>query len=388
MDAFDTLIGLSSFMGLEPGEEFDCPALIDNRPIKATKILPDRLHVGSAQLPGGKRVRLLKTLLTSACERNCYYCPFRAGRNFQRLNLKPEEMAKAFIYLYRAGVVDGIFLSSGIVNGSICTQDKLLDTANILRTKYSFQGYIHLKLMPGVEKEQVFQAMRMADRISVNLEAPNSLRLEMLAPRKQFIDELLLPMWHAQNIRKSLPSHLGWKGRWPSLVTQFVVGAVGESDFDLLSTTEHLHNTIHLSRAYFSAFSPINDTPFENLPAASPKRELRLYQASYLIRDYGFNINDLAFLDNGHLPLDKDPKLMWAEANLADQPIEINKADPATLLRIPGIGPKGVNMIINARKQGTLTNFEQLWKLGINSIRAAPFILLNGKQPIRQLSLW
>ncbi|HEX6305456.1 MAG TPA: radical SAM protein, partial [Anaerolineales bacterium] len=136
----------------------------------------------NAALPGGKRVPLLKTLLTSACERNCYYCPFRAGRDYRRTTMKPDEMAQTFTNLHPRGVVEGMFLSSGIVAGGIHTQDKLLATAEILRQKYNYRGYLHLKIMPGAERAQVERAMQLADRVSVNLEAPNTHRLLKLAP--------------------------------------------------------------------------------------------------------------------------------------------------------------------------------------------------------------
>ena len=236
--------------------------------------------ISQAVLPNGQRMRLLKTLLTSACERNCYYCPFRAGRDFRRETFKPDEMASTFMALQRGGVAQGIFLSSGIAGGSIRTQDQLLASAEILRSKFNYQGYIHLKLMPGVEYAQVEQAMRLADRVSVNLEAPNSQRLERLAPRKVFMEELLQPLRWVEEIRRSQAGTAGWKGRWPSSATQFVVGAVGENDLELLTTAAYLYQRLHLARTYFSTFHPIVDTPFENLPAESPQREQRLYQAS------------------------------------------------------------------------------------------------------------
>ncbi len=152
------------------------------------------LAVYHAKLPNGKTIPLLKTLLTSACERNCYYCPFRAGRNYRRITFKPEEMAQTFMDMYRAGLVQGLFLSSGIIGGGVKTQDRLLDTVAILRQKHRFRGYVHLKIMPGAEKGQVRTAMTLADRLSVNLEAPNDRRLAELAPKKEFVRELVTPL--------------------------------------------------------------------------------------------------------------------------------------------------------------------------------------------------
>ena len=168
--------------------------------------------------------------------------------------------------------------------------------------------------------------------------------------------------------------------------TQFVVGAAGENDLEVLSTTASLTKHIRLARAYFSAFHPIRDTPLENLPPENPLREHRLYQSSFLLRDYGFDLEDMPFDRGGNLPLDVDPKIAWAAANLNDSPVEVNRADRRSLLRVPGIGPKGVESILVARRRGLLTDLRDLKSLGVIASRAAPYILLNGKQPARQLS--
>ncbi len=346
------------------------------------------LGIYQAVMPGGKTIPLLKTLLTSACERDCHYCPFRAGRHFRRATFKPEEMAKTFNELQRAKIADGLFLSSGIAGGGVRTQDKLIATIDILRNQLNYRGYVHLKIMPGSERDQVQRAMQLSDRISINLEAPNQRRLIDLAPHKVFLDELLRPLQWAEEIRKSQPARLGWNGRWPSLVTQFVVGAVGENDLEILSTTAYLIKKLRLTRAYFSAFSPVLDTPLENHTPENPWREHRLYQSSFLLRDYGFDLEDLPFTQNGFLPLEVDPKIAWARQNLSEKPIELNRAERRELLRVPGIGPKGVEAILSARRRGTLRDLKDLKSLGILVARAAPFVLLDGRRPLRQLSLW
>jgi predicted DNA-binding helix-hairpin-helix protein len=340
-----------------------------------------------ASMPGGKKLPMLKAMLTTACERDCFYCPFRAGRNMRRASFKPDEMAKAFSELNHTGEAQGLFLSSGILKGGVTTQDKLLDSVDILRHKYNFRGYIHLKIMPGAEKDQVIRAMQLADRISVNLEAPNDKRLPMLAPHKIFFDELLSRLQWAHEVRNTLPAHKGWNGRWPSLVTQFVVGAAGESDVEILSTTSYLYNTLKLARTYYSAFSPIINTPFENTPPENPWREHRLYQSSFLLRDYGFELEEMPFEANGNLPLHTDPKVAWANMNLGETPIELNRADRQTLLRVPGIGAKGVESILAARRKGTIRELRDLTDLGVLAKRAAPYILLDGHRPPVQLSL-
>ena len=385
MDTFDRLKLLSDMMDLEPAEEQTSARR--NAPTSTISRKAEALCIHPAVMPNGKRLPLLKTLLTSACERNCFYCPFRAGRDFRRATFKPDEMAQTYMALHRAGIAHGLFLSSGVAAGGIRTQDLLIDTAEILRHKYQFGGYIHLKLMPGAEYEQVLRAMQLTDRVSINLEAPNPERLAHLAPSKFFYEELFQPLRWVEQIRRSQPADLGWKGRWPSSTTQFVVGAAGESDLELLQTTSRMHQQVGLGRAYFSIFHPIRDTPLENHPAENPLREQRLYQASFLLRDYAFDLEDLPFDSTGRLPLEGDPKLIWARQHLSQQPVEINHAARAELLRIPGIGPTSVKAILHARRQSSLRSLSDLRKIGVNPDRAQPYILLDGQRPPMQLAL-
>ena len=344
--------------------------------------------VHPAVLPGGKRIKLLKTLLSSACERDCYYCPFRAGRDFRRATFRPGEFAALFMKLHQARAAEGIFLSSGIAAGGANTQNKILDTAEILRVRLGYRGYMHLKIMPGAERGQVERAMQLADRLSINLEAPNTQRLTRLAPHKIFLEELLLPLKWVEEIRRTQPAHQFWNGLYPSTVTQFVAGGSGESDLELLTTTDWLMKNVRLKRAYFSAFHPIPDTPLENKPAVDPLREHRLYQASYLLRDYGFDLEEMPFDQAGDLPLPTDPKLAWAQRNLAERPVEVNRAGRRELLRVPGIGLRGAGAILAARRTGKLRDLGSLRKLGIVVARAAPFLLLNGHRPARQLAMF
>jgi len=399
MEAMHKLQDMAIHMDLEPAEELrripagkvaPCGLVVEEKPPLRRKNKQEKLEdlgVFHAALPGGKTVPLLKTLLTSACERNCHYCPFRAGRNYQRVTFKPQEMAQAFMDMHRAGLVEGLFLSSGIIRGGQKTQDKLLDTVSILRQKHKFPGYIHLKVMPGAEREQVRQAMTLVDRISVNLEAPNPHRLQALAPLKRFDEELLQPLVWVEEIRQSEPQHLGWNGRWPSTTTQFVVGALDESDLELLATSEYLFHHLRLGRTYYSAFHPVPDTPLENRAAEDPLRQQRLYQASFLFRDYGFELEDMPFDQGGNLPRAADPKLAWAEQHLAESPLELNRAAKNDLLRVPGIGPLSAARILAARRQGTLRDVYHLQQLGLRAGAMKPYILLDGKRPTYQLRL-
>src|SRR5512139_2708124 len=393
MNALDKLVELSGQMELEPAEE------ARGEPAKPACFTPQAqpgftekekraVFVHPAQLPNGKQIRLLKTLLTSACERDCYYCPFRAGRDFRRATFRPQEFAELFMKLNQAGAAEGIFLSSGIAAGGANTQNKILDTAEILRTKLGYRGYMHLKIMPGAEKGQVERLMQLADRVSINLEAPNTERLARLAPGKTFIEELFRPLRWVEEIRQRQPAYKGWNGRWPSTVTQFVAGGSDESDLELLTTTDWLMRNVRLRRAYFSAFHPISDTPMENKPAVDPMREHRLYQASFLLRDYGFDLEEMPFVQDGNLPLETDPKLAWAQQNLQEKPLEINRAEKSQLLRVPGIGLKGADAILSARRIGRLRDLTSLRKLGIVVVRAAPFLLLDGRRPESQLVMF
>jgi predicted DNA-binding helix-hairpin-helix protein len=345
------------------------------------------LPIHYAVLPNGGRIPLLKTALTTACERHCNYCAFRSGRDFNRQTFSPDEMARTFMQLYQAGIVKGLFISSGVAGGGVRTQDRLIDTAEILRGKLHFDGYIHLKIMPGAEKDQILRGMQLSDRISVNLEAPTSQHLARLAPEKIFIEELLQRLTWVEQIRNDHPAWKGWKGHWPSSTTQFVVGASTESDLELLQTTLYLHKKLRIARAYFSGFKPVLDTPFEDHPPINLVRQNRLYQASFLLRDYAFDFEEFIFDRGGNLPLDIDPKLAWAKSNLFESPVEINKADYLELIRVPGIGVKGAKRIIAQRKQFHLHHPGELKALGIAVQRALPFIILDGIRPPVQPAL-
>jgi predicted DNA-binding helix-hairpin-helix protein len=328
---------------------------------------------------------ILKTMLTTACERNCYYCPFRAGRSkTKRITFGPDELARGFDTLQSTGQAQGLFLSSGIIRGSVTTQDKIIDTVEIIRNRYSYRGYVHLKVMPGIEYDQLYRLMQLANRVSVNLEGPTQERLNALAPKKDFQRELLSMLQLAELIRRTHPHE-----KLAGTVTQFVVGAVGDTDLELLSLSSSLYHQYGLTRAYYSGFSPVIQTPFENLPATDPLREHRLYQASFLLRDYGWNVEDFPFLPDGNMELELDPKRAWAERYLRQSPIEIMIANRQQLLRIPGIGPVGADAILKARQQGRLTSMSDLQKLGIRAPeQASPYILLNGHRLLVQQRLF
>jgi len=242
--------------------------------------------------------------------------------------------------------------------------------------------------MPGAQFAQVECSMQLADRVSLNLEAPTAARLLCYTEQKNFVSELWQPLAWVEQIRTQQPAHKGWKGHWPSSSTQFVMGGAGECDQELLQVSQTLYRQLNLKRAYYSPFTPHEDTPLENQPPAPYKREQRLYQASFLIRDYHYSWQDLQYDQQGNLPLDQDPKLAWAETHLLHRPVEINRAGREELLHIPGIGPRGADRILQARRVQSIHDISQLAKLGVQVKRCEKYLLLQGRRPIRQPSLW
>jgi predicted DNA-binding helix-hairpin-helix protein len=385
MDGLDKLQQMTQFMDMEVVEgQKPAPVASANAPCQQRKTFP----IYMAALPNGKRTPILKSMFSSACSRNCNYCAFRSDRDFRRETFRPDEMAESFSRIHRSGAVKGIFLSSGVMGNGVTTQDRLLDTVEILRNRMGYQDYLHLKIMPGAEKEQVRRAMQLADRVSVNLEAPTTAHLQKLAPQKMLLEELLRPLRWVEEIRRTEPGHQGWKGRWPSSTTQFVVGAVDESDVDLLRASQYLTHKLHLQRVYFSPFNPVRGTPLEGRKPLNLWRQSRLYQASFLIRDYGFGLEEFPFALDGNLPLNLDPKLAWAQANLSERPVDLEHADVQRLMRVPGIGPMGAKAIVRARRIGRLRGLKDLRRLGVAANRASPFILIKGQRPARQLALF
>lgn len=386
MNAYEKIVSLGPFMDSEVIEEVNPAGCLARASSPATgkfQALPV-YHASFA----GRRTPILKTVMTSVCENNCAYCAFRSGRDIRRESFRPEELADIAVRMWQAGAITGLFLSSGVAGGGVRTQDRILACAEILRRKLDFKGYIHLKIMPNAQKAQVESAMRLADRVSINLEAPNIDRLTQLAPQKDFTDGLLQRMIWIEEIRANPPPAGTWKKRWPSSATQFVVGGVKETDLELLQTSAYLFQELHLARVYYSGFSPVPDTPLEEQPPLDATRNFRLYQASFLLRDYGYSFEELPFLEDGNLPLDADPKLALARSQFAGRPLDINRCSREELLRIPGIGLKRAQTILSARAQSRITGLDQLKKMGVTVKQAAPFLAFNGKKQPGQLTLW
>lgn len=331
--------------------------------------------------PDGKRVRLLKVLQSNACQNDCAYCAHRAGRDGPRLTFRPDELARAFAELVQRGHAEGLFLSSGVFGRVDQATERMLATVELVRRRYRFRGYIHLKILPGADEASIAESIKLADRVSVNLEAPNAARLSALSRRKEFTGQLLGTLATAHRLRAEVAPSV-------SMTTQFVVGAAGESDREILTTAARLYRDLALARVFYSAFQPVVDTPLEDHPPTPLWREHRLYQADFLLRQYGFALEDLVFDEGGNLPARADPKLLWALAHPERFPIEVNAASREDLLRIPGIGPRFASRILQRRREGKLRDLAHLGLPQALAQRAAPFILLGGKRPVFQPTLW
>jgi predicted DNA-binding helix-hairpin-helix protein len=334
-----------------------------------------------ASLPNGRHLALLKVLQTNMCDNNCLYCGLRRERTVPRCEFSPDELAASFDRMVRRGIAQGLFLSSAVYDSAPRAQERMIATVELLRFKYQFSGYVHLKLLPGCGPAAVERSVELADRVSVNLEAPNRDRLARLSHDKRFEEDLLRTMLSARHF-------LGLASdATTDITTQFVVGAAGETDREILTTVEHLQRRVDLARVYFSAFRPLPDTPLESVAATPLLRENRLYQSHYLMRRYGFVLDDLCFDEDDQLCRDTDPKMAWALRHPEFFPVEVNGASKAELLRIPGIGPRSASRILRLRRGRAFRDLRDLRVVGAVATRAAPFVLLNGKSAPSQLAL-
>ncbi len=331
-----------------------------------------------AALPDGGCMNLLKILYSNMCVHDCGYCMFSRFTQTRRAKFSPEEFARLFMELYRGGYVEGLFLSSSVSGDSDSTMNEMIEAVRLLRDKHGFSGYVHLKVLPGASYSTVKEAAMIANRVSVNLEAPSDVRLQELTSTKKFDVDLLRRLeWISGLKRRGLLSS--------GCSTQFVVGGGEETDYEILKTVNWLYKRLDLSRVYYSAFTPIRGTKLEAKPKAPKVRERRLYQADWLIRVYGFKLEEIVFNEEGDLPLSVDPKLAFAFSNTDLYPVEVNEASYEELLRVPGIGPRSARRIIELReKDEVIRDAKKLAELGVSLKRALPFISISGE---RQLQL-
>lgn len=339
----------------------------------------------------GRCISLLKILFTNECIYDCKYCVNRSGNDVVRTSFTPEEVCTLTMEFYRRNYIEGLFLSSGVLKSPNYTMELLYTVLYKLRHEHNFQGYIHVKAIPGADSRLIQMTGYLADRMSVNIELPTAEGLRLLAPHKTR-KNILAPMRFVQQMSAENQYEIQTYRHVPKFVpagqsTQMIIGATPESDYQILHVAESLYKKFDLKRVFYSAFIPVNED--KNLPSVKEQRppllrEHRLYQADWLLRYYHFEAGELLDEENPNFNAYLDPKCFWALRHLEEFPIEINYAAYDMLLRVPGIGYKSASRIVKARRMGML-DFEDLKKMGVVLKRALYFITCKGKMmyPIR-----
>lgn len=333
----------------------------------------------------GRCISLLKILFTNECIYDCKYCINRRSNDVVRTSFTPDEICTLTIEFYRRNYIEGLFLSSGVLKSPDYTMELIYAALYKLRREYNFQGYIHVKAIPGASQELIQRVGFLADRMSVNLELPTAEGLKLLAPHKTR-KNILMPMRLVQNRMTENKQEITLYRNAPRFVpagqsTQMIIGATPETDYQIMQVTESLYKKFELKRVFFSAFVHVNEDA--SLPARTGEgppllREHRLYQADWLLRYYHFQAEELLSEEHPNFNVLFDPKCNWALKHLEQFPVEINRADYRMLLRVPGIGYKSAGRIVKARRLGTL-DFSDLKKIGVVLKRALYFITCSGK---------
>ncbi len=327
-------------------------------------------------LPNGGKSILFKTLISNVCTNDCKYCPLRENTDIRRCSLRPEETTKVFLDYYRQRKVFGLFLSSGVLGSADATMDRLNAIARLLRKKYAFRGYIHLKIIPGASDAAIEEAISLASTVSLNIETPGAKNLAKLSNKKEYIKDIIEPI--------KLISRLtgrGMKYEKVKQTTQFIVGAAGESDVEIVKYMFGLYDRLKMHRVYFSAYQKgLGDESItgEQVELEKPTdvfvREHRLYQVDFLLRKYGFAESDIVFEKNGNLSLTVDPKEAWALRHPEYFPVDANRAAKFELLRVPGLGPLTVKRILERRRQAHLRRIEDVGKVGVRLKKAGKYL--------------
>lgn len=332
----------------------------------------------------GRCISLLKILFTNECIFDCKYCINRSSNDVKRASFTPDEVCNLTMEFYKRNYIEGLFLSSGILYTPNYTMELLYQTLYQLRNIHHFMGYIHVKAIPGADSRLIEKTGYLADRMSINLELPTANSLKLLAPHKNR-NTILKPMRQIQQTHAMNKNELIIYKNTPKFVpagqsTQMIIGATPESDYQIMSVAQSLYDKFALKRVFYSAFVQVNeDKNLPALPGGPPLlREHRLYQADWLLRFYGFQASELLSEEKPNFNVLLDPKCDWALRHLEIYPIEVNKADYYTLLRVPGIGNKSAGRIVKARKMGPLS-FDDLKKMGVVLKRSLYFITCNGK---------
>ena len=327
-------------------------------------------------LPNGGKSVLFKTLISNVCTNDCKYCPLREQMDVRRCTLRPEETAKVFLDYYNQRKVFGLFLSSGVLGSADATMDRLNGVARLLRKKHGFRGYIHLKIIPGASDAAIEDAVSLASAVSLNIETPGEKRLAKVSKKKRYIQDIIEPI--------KLISRLTGRGSRYQRVkqtTQFIVGAAGEPDTEIVKYMYGLYERLNMHRVYFSAYQKgLGDESVAVEQAGREKptdilmREHRLYQVDFLLRKYGFKESDIVFEKNENLSLTIDPKEAWALRHPEAFPMNINRASRFALLRVPGLGPVTVKGILEQRKAGKIRHIEDVGKVGVRLKKAKQYL--------------
>ena len=327
-------------------------------------------------LPDGRCVSLLKVLYTNRCIHDCKYCSNSTFCKKNGLKFDQKELADLFMNFYLRNYVEGLFLSSGVAGSAEKSNEDIISVVEYLRKVHKFQGYIHLKLLPGTSYDAIVHACELADRVSLNLEMPTKSHFEELSSTKDYKIDLLRRLIWLRDIKRKIKLHSGY-------TTQFVVGAAEETDLEFIKMTNWLYNKLDLKRAYFSGFVPIKKTPLEMLPKENILREHRLYQTDWLMRVYNFSFDEVktTLNEDDNFDLQSDPKITLAQQNLDMYPLDINSASHDELIHIPGVGIQSAKKIIYLRKNKTkITKLRELKNIGVVLKRAIPYLTINGSK--------
>jgi putative DNA modification/repair radical SAM protein len=369
---------------LGDASKFDvCASMASPREVSGTNRIgnPDIAGICHAFASDGRCISLFKVLMTNHCIYDCRYCVNSCGKARTKVMFEPIELAQAFMGLYIRNYVEGLFLSSGVWRSATDTVEKMIEALDLIRNKYHFRGYIHLKVLPGTDKEYIRQLMELSDRVSLNVELPSASRLDEVSSMKNYETDIINCQKHIHHFIK--------RGLVPSgQTTQFVIGTTGESDREIIERLNWEYINLELKRGYFSAFTPIKGTPLESKKVSeghSRKRENFLYRIDWLLRRYHYDIDSLFSImdENGMIPLNIDPKVSLA---LEDDifPLDVNEASFSELLQVPGVGEISARRIINLRKVNKkIRTYKDLQRLGVAIKRSKSFIVVNGQRQTR-----
>jgi len=333
-------------------------------------------------LPNGGKSTLFKTLISNVCTNDCKYCPLREQNDIRRCSLRPEETTRVFLDYYNRREVFGLFLSSGVCGSADATMERLNSVARLLRKRYGYRGYIHLKIIPGASDGAIEEAVSLASAVSLNIETPGEKNLAKLSNKKRYISDIIEPM-------KLISKLVGRGSRYAGTkqTTQFIVGAAGETDAEIVKYMWGLYDRLKMHRVYFSSYQKgLGDECIagefsaqaaekQESPADVFVREHRLYQVDFLLRKYGFSESDIVFDEKGNLSLGCDPKEAWALRHRSVFPVNVNGASYFELLRVPGLGPVTVKRILERRKESRLMSIEDVGKVGVRLEKASKYLV-------------